>query len=162
MHVNLKKSVLVVPKTKFKETVEKYGNSNVAYISIEATEECRKYYLEEEKEDFDNEHILNSSDNVLNLEFDDITSDHIYKGHLFKAISEKQAEEIVEFIERNLGKMFIVHCKAGRSRSQAVGRFIVDFYDYDEEEPLLSTPNITVLGELKRAYYKIHGYDWIS
>lgn len=135
--------------------------NNTAYISIICTEECRKYYLEDETAHwFKNEHP-----NVLNLDFDDITEDRMYKGHLFKAMSEEQADKCIEFIENNMGKNFDIHCTAGISRSGAICQFIFDFYNKDNVYPKSDfeyfnrhiRPNNHVLTLLKRAYYKKHG-----
>lgn len=82
-----------------------------AFISIIGTEECRKYYLEE-----DTNHWFNNctEDNVLNLEFDDVNEDIvIWKGHTFYGITDEQAEQIVDFIEKHKGKDFYIHCRAG-------------------------------------------------
>lgn len=154
-----KNNVLVFSKEEFRDIVEFIKDKDdVAIISVEATPECAKYWLVEEKDDSDNRHLITSSNRVLNVNFDDLNEDREYKGHLFKAISKEQAKEIVDFIELNLGKQFIIHCKAGKSRSQGIARFILDTYpDYYEEclenkyNPCLY-PNITVLTSLKRAY----------
>ena len=132
-----------------------------AFISIIGTEECRKYYLEDETSHwFKEEHP-----NVLNLEFDDVTKDINWKGHIFKAMTEEQADKVVEFIEANKGKEFRIHCLAGISRSGAVSRFIFDFFNqdktYDESDFEYFNrhirPNNHVLTLLKRAYYKKYG-----
>jgi hypothetical protein len=158
-----KNNVLVLSKPEFREAVKiiedlKIDKEKLCYISIESTPECAKYWMEEEKEDFDNDHILESSDKVLNLNFDDINSDREYKGHLFKTISEEQAKQIVDFIDNNMGKDIIIHCKAGSSRSQAIYRFIIDNYtDYytpfilNKDNPCI-TPNIEVLSKLNKIY----------
>ena len=133
-------------------------NDTYAFISIIGTEECRKYYLEDETGHwFKEEHP-----NVLNLEFDDVTEDLNWKGHLFKAMSEEQADKCVDFIEKNKGKIFYIHCKAGISRSGAVGKFIFDFFNengcYDENDFEYFNrhirPNNHVLTLLKRSFYK--------
>ena len=62
---------------------------DTAYISIICTEECRKYYLEDDTAHW----FVKEHPNVLNLDFDDIVEDRMYKGHLFKAMSEEQAEK---------------------------------------------------------------------
>ena len=131
---------------------------NMAFISIIGTKECLKYYLNEEE----TQHFFKKNHrNVLNLEFDDLTKDLNWKGHIFKAMTDKQAEKCIKFIEKNRGKTIYVHCRAGVSRSQAFFRFIVDFYEeYCEDcgrkdNPCL-TPNAHVLTLLKRAYYKLN------
>ena len=159
-----KNVVLIYSKYEFHDVCEKYNeDQGTAVISIEGTPECIKYYLEEDRKDTDNEHLLESSDTVLNLDFDDINGDEIeYNGHIFRSITKEQAVEVLEFVIKNLGKDIVVHCKAGRSRSQAVGRFILDCFpeEYEEskERPLYKTPNVYVLGKLKEAYYDRFGF----
>lgn len=125
----------------------------VAIISIIGTKECRDYYSEEESS-----HYFKTRNNqILNLEFDDITEDVMWEGHLFKAMTKEQAREAVSFIKKNLGKDFYIHCKAGKSRSQAFVRFILDSFpgiynpklDINISNPCL-TPNIDVLAKLKQ------------
>ena len=154
-----KSNILVFSKPEFREISEYIsGKENIAVISIESTPECARYWLEEEKEDYDNQHILESSERVLNIEFDDLTEDREYNGHLFRAIDIRQARIMVDFIDRNIGKHFIIHCKAGMSRSQAVGRFILDMYpdyyalsQYNRKNPC-QTPNYEVFSKLKAAW----------
>ena len=77
--------------------------NNHAFISIIGTKECQKYYLEEDEYHWFKE----NHNNVLNLEFDDIEHDVDYHGHLFKALNEKDAEKLVDFIDNNIGKHFL-------------------------------------------------------
>ena len=162
----MKRKVVVYPKTVF-NTID-VSRLDVAVISIECTGECRKYFMEEEKEIFDNEHRFPSSPRVLNLDFDDLFEDKVYKGHLLKTITEEQAIEAVNFIEDNIGRDFIVHCGAGKSRSQGFFRFIIDTYpEYYEEcsenrvNPCI-TPNVEVVRKLKAAYTRKHGTTFIE
>lgn len=163
----MKRQIKVYSKTGFRKIVDQVKDRlDIAIISIEVTPECARYYMEIEKEDFDNSHILESGPRVLNLEFDDINQDYRYKGHLLKTISREQAIEIVSFIDRNLGKDIIVHCKAGTSRSQGIQRYILDtfpeYYEEDQDNPCL-TPNIEVVRRLKRAYReKENEHPWFS
>lgn len=137
------------------------SNTDKAFISIIGTKECRKYYLEDETGHwFKKEHP-----NVLNLEFDDVTQDLNWNGHLFEAMTEEQAEKCIDFIENNIGKTFYVHCKAGISRSGAISQFILDFFNrdkiYNQDDFNFFNrhirPNNFVLTLLKRTYYKRHG-----
>ena len=132
-----------------------------AFISIIGTKECRRFYLEDETGHWFKE----KHNNVLNLEFDDVTEDLIWKGHLFKAMSEEQAEESINFMELNKNKNIFIHCKAGISRSGAFSMVFFDFYNKDNIYPKSDfeyfnrhiRPNNHVLTLLKRAYYKKHG-----
>ena len=147
------------------ENVEdKKGN---AFIDIIGTEECRKYYLMEEMQ-----HYFNNFSNVLNLEFDDLSQDVEYNGHIFKAMTMEQAEKTVDFIEKMINDgviYFRICCRAGYSRSRAIGEFIyrycvehhieVEYADRDDYSTFL---NQGVLRRLNNAYWKKHkenGYD---
>lgn len=136
-----------------------------AFISIVGTPECQKYHIEEEEKHW----FDGKSENVLNLEFDDVTEETIeWKGHIFKGITEGQAEQIARFIDKHKGKNFYCHCRAGKSRSNAVGLAIYDLlgeeYGYDRKTSFRkdnppNTPNIFVLSAIKRAYYKLKGLE---
>lgn len=93
-------------------------------------------------------HILDgTADNVLNIDFADDDS-----------MTAEQAEQIVDFINRNIGKNFYIHCSAGKSRSQGVVRYMLDVYnDIDWEtradNPCI-TPNYHVVSMMKRVAMK--------
>ena len=139
--------------------VEECKNFN-AFISIIGSNDSQKYYLEDDERHW----FKINHENVLNVEFDDIEEDELlYKGVNFKGITNEQSEQIVDFIEKNKGKNFFLHCRAGRSRSAAICRYILDMYGeeygYNEKESCRKenpcmTPNINVLTKLKRTYYK--------
>ena len=98
------KKINVYSRNDFEEKMYRLdlNNDNVenqiddkAFISIIGTEECRKYYLEE-----DTNHWFSNctEDNVLNLEFDDVNEDIVnWKGHTFYGITDEQAEQIVDY-----------------------------------------------------------------
>lgn len=155
--------VIVLPQSVFDEEMErmKLDDSNVedvkdkAFISIIGTPECLAYYLNEP----DTKHWFNDNhSNVLNLDFDDLGEDRVYEGHLFKAMSDEQAEDVVRFIEDNLGKDFIIHCRAGKSRSQAIGLFILSNYNkhFANYQPAVEPyfANKGVLRKLNRILWK--------
>ena len=157
------KWITVLPHRVFDErcSEEKLNDENVekedmAFVSIIGTPECLIYYLDEgdTKHYFEKEHP-----NVINLDFDDISSDEIeWEGHIFKGMSMEQAERLFEFIENNIDKSFRIHCRAGFSRSQGVGAFINDFYPGQfKSETLLQHPNKDVYRKLSRCYYKKYG-----
>ena len=157
-----KGKIVVLSHYLFDEKMKEWGlnNRNVdnlkdtAFISIIGTKECLKYYLDEgETKHF----FMNNHENVLNLDFDDISTDVNYDGHIFKTMRMEQAEKAVDFIEDmvNQGRTtFYIHCRAGKSRSQGVVRYILDsFPDYDfEERPEnpCTTPNYDVTSKLKQ------------
>lgn len=149
-----KRRVVVCSRADFPSQV--LSKPGWAYISISATPECAKYWMGDEEE---STHYLEPGKDVLNLEFDDLEEDRTYGGHLFKTISDEQARTLFEFIEDHLHMNILVHCKAGKSRSQGVYRFIMDMFpDHYEEcsenrlNPCL-TPNMEVVRKLKRVFY---------
>lgn len=135
-----------------------------AFISIIGTPQCIEHYLHS-----NDTHYFNNANNVLNLEFDDIDEDELHwKDQIFYGITSEQARQCVEFIEKNIGKNFYLHCKAGRSRSMGICRYILDMYGkeygYDETKSCrkdnpCSTPNMRVVTILKREYYRMKGYN---
>lgn len=134
---------------------------DIAFISIEASPTCAKHYLKDKIY-----HHLNSYNyNVLNISFDDISEDkvcHDENGEEYKVytITEAQADVAYRFVKNNIGKHFIIHCRAGKSRSQAFYRFIMDCFGDDYSECVANkynpckTPNVEVLCKLKRQFYK--------
>lgn len=95
------------------------------------------------------------SDNVINLDFADIGTYQLFE---VKGMSDDQSGQLYEFIKRNLGKDFYIHCAAGMSRSQGVARFITDCFpdiyskeSLRKENPCL-TPNFHVVNLLKRRW----------
>lgn len=163
-------NILVFSQADFEKTmqnlcIDSFNVNDVkdkAFIQIIGTPECLEKYLEE-----DTKHYFNNcnADNVLNLAFDDIASEElIYDGVKFIGMSNKQAEQIVTFIEIHKGKDFYISCRAGRSRSQAICRYILDVYgdEYGYYENVscrkdnpCNTPNIYVVALLKRVYYQM-------
>ena len=137
-----------------------------AFIDIIGTEECRRYYLMEEMQ-----HYFNNFSNVLNLEFDDLSQDIEYDGHIFRAMTMEQAEKTVDFIEKmiNDGVMYFrICCRAGYSRSRAVAEFIYRYcvehhieVEYGDRNSYTTILNQGVLRRLKHAYWKKHMmYDY--
>lgn len=95
--------------------------------------------------------------NVINLDFDDTSSDN----EELRTISDKQAESLMFFIDGNLSKNtedvdVYIHCLAGMSRSRAVAEYIKRYYDvvYDKRERDLyyNYLNHEVLNRLERKY----------
>lgn len=96
-------------------------------------------------------HYFKDADNVLNIDFWDVT-DYYQDG--YEGINDDQARVAYNFIKQNIGKDFYIHCKAGVSRSQAFGRFLSDCFDYDAESVSgrIIHENIHVLNLLKRCW----------
>ena len=153
------KKIFVLPHATFDRQMEEMGlnddnveDTDMAFVSIIGTPECLVYYFDEG----DTKHYFKGHPNVINLDFDDISQDEIeWEGHIFKGLSMEQAEKLFEFIEKNIDKTFYIHCRAGFSRSQAVGNFINDFYKGEfKSDSLLPHPNKDVYRKLSRCYYK--------
>ena len=70
------------------------------------------------------------SEHVLNVEFDDIATDTetMEDGTIIRGMDDETADKIVAFIDKYAGHDIIVHCKAGKSRSQAVVTYVLDHY----------------------------------
>ena len=165
-----KGKIVVLSQYLFDEQMKDWGlnSQNVenakdtAFISIIGTKECLEYYLDEG----DTKHyFMNNNKNVLNLDFDDVSTDVNYDGHIFKTMSMKQAEQAVDFIEYmvNDGRTtFYIHCRAGMSRSRAFGEFIYrtfgkDFdIEYEDRNDYTTILNQGVLSRLNHAYWKKH------
>lgn len=74
---------------------------------------------------------------ILLVKFDDITSD-LYELSDYGEVSYKlmdfdDAVEIDNFIKKNIGEEFVIHCDAGISRSTAVASYMEKYYDYEIE-----------------------------
>ena len=104
-----------------------------ALISICCNREVADFVLMDGDEHFFSE----EHPNVLNVEFDDITedekvfdgSDYGFDGKLTaRGITPDAADRIVRYIEDHRDMDFLIHCRAGKSRSQGVVRYILDFY----------------------------------
>ena len=147
---------------------ENVENTNMAFISIIGTPECLKYYLDEEK----TKHYFKDHSNVLNLDFDDIGEDVIYNGHHFKTMTMEQAEKTVDFIEAMIEKgvdEIKIHCRAGYSRSRAIGEFIYRYciengieVEYSDRNDYTTFVNQGVLRRLSHAYWKKHKLEEYS
>ena len=134
---------------------------NLVLISISEPGEFYKYSILTKEE-------VQGFKDVLQIEFWDIEEDF---GD-YKIITDEQAKTIQNFILVNLQKdpetRFIVHCKAGKSRSAAVGRAIeqLKFFGVGEEAKYnyktsfnseisahsRYTPNLTVFDKIVKDY----------
>lgn len=145
------------------------SHSDMSFISVIGTRECLEYYLDEGN----TKHFFSDSHkNVLNLDFDDISTDVLYNGHLFKTMTMEQAERTVDFIEDTINngvKKIYIHCRAGFSRSRAIAEFIYRYCKendieviYKDRNDYTTMLNSGVLQRLNNAYwkkYKLYGYD---
>lgn len=115
---------------------------NVAIISI-CDVDCSNHLFKE-----NNKHILN-------VDFNDVSENEE------NFIDDNTAKTIVDFIDNNIDNDFYIHCSAGKSRSQAVVRYILDIYQFNNwtirySNPCI-TPNIDILCKLKRIKYEKEG-----
>lgn len=115
-------------------------------------------------------HILSECEQVINLNFDDISGYCIWdalpmeewtpeKKEAYKDVygmSDTDAERLYTFLKKHIGKNVMVHCSAGISRSQGVVRFLTDCYPdiYTETNPdkPCVMPNQYVSSMLKRRF----------
>lgn len=84
-------------------------------------------------------------DNVIRLWFDDVLEDgdtiSKYNRVGLKA-TNAQLNDIIDFIERNEDKKFIIHCSAGVSRSGAVGMYITRLLKRSVKKYLKHNPRV--------------------
>lgn len=105
--------------------------------------------------------ILQDTDNVLNLWFNDCEEDNPeIEAVLF---NEELADKVIEFIEKNKNaEHWLIHCTAGKCRSGAVGSFLSDYFevnwfDFKRDNPQV-TPNSLVRNLLTKSYEKKFGF----
>lgn len=136
--------VLVVPKHFFIDLLRHEGidDSNVeqrtgiAFISIQNSKGIELWAEPYFKADHEN---------AISLVFDDLTDKDTevlenYPGS--RLISKEDAEKIVEFVERNKDRRFLVHCTAGVSRSGAVGEYIRRVINLDWGKFIRANPHV--------------------
>lgn len=104
---------------------------DTAFISICCQPEIKKNYLEDYKEETDEHWFRNDLRNVLNVDFDDI-EEEFTDTQYGKAIgiSEDTAAKIKTFIDEmynNGVKNWYIHCRSGKSRSVAVGIYLIEY-----------------------------------
>lgn len=130
---------------------------NVAVISICCTEPVKNNLFTNRYDGSDDTHRFSSRNNVLNLDFDDINEEvrHCDGGYIATNITKEQADEAVKFIEAHKDCDFYIHCNAGKSRSQAFVKYIMEQYPDIEWETnpfnLCLYPNVYVSNMLKRS-----------
>lgn len=100
--------------------------SDCAFISICCLPEIKHNYLEAVKNETDEHWFTRNHDNVLNIEFDDISRPEKETEYgKAQGISEADAKTIIDFIEKNTDKQkWYIHCRSGKRRSVAVGLFV--------------------------------------
>jgi predicted protein tyrosine phosphatase len=113
------------------------------------------------KHGMNDEHYFKSNHaNVLNMEFYDIDETIEKDGKKYESFSAEQAKRLIDFIEVNQNKHYLIHCHAGISRSGAVGQFITDFYGWADKATFnfqyrnRIIPNVEVTKKLKEEWMK--------
>lgn len=97
-----------------------------------------------------NNHWLPDTNNVLNINFNDVGENE--EG----SFNELQAQEVLCFIEDNREKsQWFIHCSAGISRSGAIASYLYDWFKSKGDEIIINpkypeTPNYYVKGMLKK------------
>ena len=110
----------------------------------------------------DEHHFKQNHANVLNMEFWDISEEKEVNGKTYLPFTTEQANRIIDFIEVNKNKNYIIHCHAGISRSGAVAQFITDFYGWADKATFRFqygkriVPNVEVTKKLKEEWFKRH------
>lgn len=94
--------------------------------------------------------IQHNSEKCLSLKFSDVTGEVTVKQHKYMPPRKEDIYKILDFISKNLGKDFIIHCHAGVSRSGAIAYFLHEAYNYDVHPHFwyLSEPNPYIFGKL--------------
>ena len=143
-----KKNTFAVNRYIFPQIVDMLSDcKDIAFISISETKDC----IEHNKfEDYG--HYLNDSENVLNIDFDDLEKDLDVDGFHFKSIVEEQARQIYDFLIKQSDKHIICHCRAGKSRSAAISEFLLQMFpdNYEECEANRINSDKTPNGEVLR------------
>jgi predicted protein tyrosine phosphatase len=87
---------------------------------------------------------------VLTVKFSDIAMVREIKGLTYHPIDGDTSLRILDFINKNEGKDFIVHCAAGISRSAAIALYLNLFHGYELKKRFWQTskPNKYVIGSL--------------
>ena len=77
-------------------------------------------------------------ENVLILTFDDVENQS--PGNI--PFSEEMADMVLDFVNKNKERDFIIHCAAGISRSGAIGSFINNYVQWDFQRFKIENPQI--------------------
>lgn len=87
---------------------------------------------------------------ILTLKFSDVTRPCDVHGIKYNPISSDDALKVLDFINLNKDKNFIVHCHAGISRSAAICLYLHIIHGHELKKHFwrLSCPNKYILGQL--------------
>jgi protein tyrosine phosphatase len=164
-----KYKITTLSQSEFDKTMQQYDLSDknveqqlsVALISIVCSPNINAGFMVEKHGEGDKHYFNENHSNVLNLDFDDVEKDVTLKdGLTYKSFSAQDAAKVIEFIEKNENKDFIIHCHAGISRSGAIAQFMRDYYPWVDREYFDTfvryqiLPNSKVFSELKKSYQR--------
>ena len=135
---------------------------DIAIISITCGDNSNDMFLSGLHGTNDEHYFKENHANVLNIEFFDIDEEVEVNGKLYVPFTTEQANRLIDFIEVNQNKNYIIHCHAGISRSGAVAQFITDFYGWADKSTFRFqygkriVPNTEVSKKLKEEWYRRH------
>ena len=140
--------ILILNRNEFINYINKHQyNPNIAYISVNDT--IGPY----SQSPLENKDYKNS----LILHFDDVIQDGqpspTVNSTNTRSFSVEQAHKIIDFVNKNKYRHFIIHCVAGISRSGAIGTFISNYinnvdYNFFKKYNTRIAPNMYILTTL--------------
>ena len=94
---------------------------------------------------------------TFRTQFYDVTEPLLFGGTWLKPIRQETARELARFIREHKDSNFLVHCRAGVSRSAAVCLFIHTAHGHQLKENFwaLAEPNPLVLGRLLVQHFRV-------
>jgi len=112
----------------------------------------------------DDESATSDFFDILEIKFWDVEKPlvNVTKGVEYYPLTDEQGKEIKDFILKNRDKKFLIHCKAGKSRSAGVGKaveclinFNGDVYNYRTSHSEIDdyeryAPNQTVFDKITK------------
>jgi predicted protein tyrosine phosphatase len=134
--------------------------SDTAIISITCGDNSNDMFIANKHGINDEHYFKQNHSNVLNMEFYDIDKEVEINGKVYVPFTTEQANRIIDFIEVNKNKHYIIHCHAGISRSGAVAQFITDFYGWADKSTFRYqysqriVPNTEVTKKLKEEWFR--------
>lgn len=152
-------NVFVMNKNAFNATMQ---NANITNDNIETFSKVCIISINDTT-GTDEVSYFENKENVKVMFFDDVEKDLVVGKEetiKLKAFTEKQADEILQFISKHKQKeSCIINCSDGSSRSGAVGTFLNDYFnndwiDFKKKNPYI-LPNGHVLRLLNCALTKI-------
>jgi len=94
---------------------------------------------------------------ILRLEFDDIVSIEEALIDKLQPFTNEQRDQVIDFINENKNRNFVIHCDAGISRSVAIGIFIQNKFN---GELILHAPTATTTFANSLVLRKLRRKEW--